>query len=232
MKERPILFSAPMVQAILAGHKTQTRRILKDQPPHNGNIIGPIEFSPVVIKKGEETAGDVVFGVYDEYGEWGTKFPFGKQSDKLWVKENFKIRPLCSGCYETECDCGHFDVTYMADNKTVGFPEWESDKPFPKRRGVIPSIHMNRNISRLNLLIKNIRIEQLGYISDDDCYLEGMQKATKDGVLHKYGRDPIPWQDWGRTPQLGFRAAWESINGVGSWDLNPWCWVIDFEVMK
>lgn len=194
MKERPILFSAPMVNSILNGTKTQTRRIAK------GVGIAP-------------GIGQVLKGS-DDIKEWSDLCPYGKPGDRLWVRETF---------------CYHDDLAmylYKADDVTCC--KWK------------PSIHMPRSASRILLEVKNVRVELLQDISEEDAIDEGLKAITKDGKLIKYGipdRDGYPgaddfgwnWGDWDKSPVLAYKRLWQSINGKGSWDLNPFVWVIEFK---
>jgi hypothetical protein len=93
--------------------------------------------------------------------------------------------------------------------------------------------------SRITLEIVNVRVERLQDISADDAIAEGLKGITMDWRLVKYGipdadgypgTDDIgwPWEDWRISPVDAYRRLWESINGSGSWDANPWVWVIEF----
>ena len=103
-----------------------------------------------------------------------------------------------------------------------------------------PSIHMPRWASRILLEITGVRVELLQDISEEDAIDEGLKAITKDGKLIKYGipdRDGYPgaddfgwnWGDWDKSPVLAYKRLWQSINGKGSWDLNPFVWVIEFK---
>lgn len=128
MKERPILFSAPMVRAILSGSKTQTRRVVKPQ-------------------------------------HLGVRCPYGQPGDRLWV-----VSP--------------------ADD-------------YPTRRA-----------SRITLEIVSVRVERLQEISQEDAAAEGVEGVNTGDFVTAYAR------------------LWESINGPGSWDQNPWVWVLQFKQVK
>lgn len=98
---------------------------------------------------------------------------------------------------------------------------------------------MPRWASRITLEIVAVRVERLNEISEPDAKAEGLKALSKDGTLVKYGipdRDGLPgnddygwhWKEWERDPRQSFRRLWESLNGPGSWDANPWVWVIEF----
>jgi hypothetical protein len=161
-----------MVQAIIAGTKTQTRRVVKD------------------INKSPYKAGDI-----------------------LWVREtycditNYKQEPLFSSIN------GNF--VYKANTDFIGEHKWK------------PSIFMPKEASRISLLVKNVRVERLNDISESDAVAEGIKSIHKDNeVLYDM-------QGKGQTycPVTAYGFLWESINGVGSWESNPFVWVVEFERM-
>jgi hypothetical protein len=206
MKERPILFSAPMVRALLAGTKTQTRRVVKPQPDS------------------DEATGACWLEI-DGRHQWAwhsgadqdilpnetqSFCPYGQPGDRLWVREShwwFKDEP--------DHSCGYYppkltadDVEYRADGDE-GRKVWR------------PSIHMPRWASRITLEITGVRVERLQDISEHDaqaegCALECMTPTGDDigSAIHGPG---------------GYIALWESINGPGSWGANPWVWVLEFK---
>ena len=144
MKGKPILFSPPMVRAILEGRKTQTRRILKPQPGNNNRIPG---------KDG------TVINISDPRTTELCKY--GQPGDRLWVRETFRI--LGSGPGEKIPKSGNHDmVQYFADN----------DESYIDRYR--PSIHMPRWASRINLEITSVRVERLQEISEADSIAEGL----------------------------------------------------------
>lgn len=183
MKERPILFSGPMVRAILNGHKTQTRRVVKD--------IDPVEDLLFASPDGTR-ARRVCSGAY---GPWVT-CPYGKPGDRLWVRETFAT-----------LDCHHGQTVYRADGEK-NFTEmtWK------------PPIYMPRRGSRITLEIVGLRVDRLQDISDEDAKAEGAPEQR-----HPHGGSTLP------QSYHGYRELWESINGPGSWDKNPWVWVVEFK---
>lgn len=208
MTERPILFSTPMVQAILEGRKTITRRVMKPQPPSdwdNLHLFCDANYIPTVIdKNGEEQPGEQCFGAYDEEGIAGVKFPFGGIGDVLRVRETW------APALDT--------ITYKAD-----YSEFLLNKP--ENKGIWkPAIFMPKEACRIKLRITNIRVERLNDISEEDAKREGVTlrgniiKENNPDFTHKY--------------RFAFCLLWESINGKGSWDQNPWVWVIEFERLE
>ena len=152
MKEHPILFSTPMVRAILEGRKTQTRRVMSYQPDEEyTTVYGPEMYTQTLIdRNGEEQPGPEVFGVYGY--DWSLKCPYGQPGDRLWVRETW----LQDG-----------DIyLYKADfGKGILSDSWNGHWK--------PSIHMPRKASRLTLEIVNIRAERLQDISEEDARAEG-----------------------------------------------------------
>jgi hypothetical protein len=197
MRKRPILFSAPMVRALLDDSKTQTRRIVKPQP----EII--ISNEPFI-----QTETD------DKHGRLGKRIecPYGQVGDQLWVRETHLT--VCkmddNGMFITD-EHGEYiyETWYRADGIDYQYFDGQSDFPVENVPWK-PSIHMPRAASRITLEITSIRVERLNDITESDVIEEGCPTE----IL--YGRG------W-------YKDLWEQINGVGSWDANPWVWVLEFK---
>lgn len=211
MKERPVLFSAPMVRAILAGTKQQTRRVIK---PRRDRYVG-CEMAP------NELAGEVNTGDY-------TNAPM-VPGDRLWVRENGWERPARTPKMMREgADTWgpyYYDADGLTDSEAEDFKRWGF-----KRR---PSIHMPRWASRITLEVTGVRCERLRDISAPDAHAEGVEgHYIEDGWYWRNyllsGEDAAVSQML-ESAQESFRSLWESINGPGSWDANPWVWVIGFK---
>lgn len=200
MKEHPIIFSPPMVRAILAGSKTQTRRVVK------------LDVS------GRLSRARRSWNVADPRGI--AACPYGQPGDRLWVRESFKH--IASGSIKNGRGEIRYGVAYKADRSV----SWK------------PSIHMPRYASRITLEVADVRVERLQDISDADAEAEGLFKVEIDpGYWPKYGANPFTWAEavehqaeCFEDPRLAYRALWEQINGAGSWDANPWVWVISFRL--
>lgn len=213
MKERPILFSAPMVRAILAGDKTQTRRVVKPQPyvdamgnacwkgwNYGQTINGTPRFDTLASPIPDSRTKRVLC-------------PFGKPGDRLWVRETW------FDCLTERTDaqrCTREEIYYRAD----GTPCFEGEEDLICWRS---SIHMPRWASRLVLEITEVRVHRLQDISQDDAYAEGFQWGEK--VRLKGGWDKV----WTTTPLSGFRDIWEKLHGADAWAQNPWVWAITFK---
>jgi hypothetical protein len=228
MKERPILFQADMVRAVLDGRKTQTRRIIKPQPVHPPTYAGNYRW------------------VWD-YGEKAS--PYGQPGDKLWVREShvfladeFQIH--AGVAYRDSVSVQWLKDTSVMDGKIVhnvenpGCWKWR------------PSIHMPRWASRIDLLNRNVRVERVQDISERDCVLEGCATQTKlpdekeysfrGGFRNLWNRinatlkpvrsggqivryESYPWSEADRDQRT-------EIGGLPHVCVpNPWVWVIDFE---
>jgi hypothetical protein len=190
MKERPILFSAPMVRAILDGRKTQTRRVCKVQP-----VVRP-DLSPSGLLAWLVDAGTYMFGD-KPMPEFVNRCPYGRPGDHLWVREAFVF------CLDDKFGPIPDSVIYRADE---GNADWS--------HGWKPSIHMPRCASRILLEITSVRVERLNDISEADARAEGYAE--------------IPGSANQMAPAAWFEGLWESINGPGSWNDNPWVWVVEF----
>lgn len=206
IKERPILFSTPMVKAILEGRKTQTRRIVK------GNFHPDTAYFETYHHVGELFAAP-----HDKFRRImgaSVKCPYGKVGDRLWVRETFldgEDYP-CSPHYEDE---------------SVSRWLYRADVPQEQWKAVTwkPSIFMPRAASRINLEITNIRVERLNEISNSDAINEGIRPNEGDCNEHE-----TVWKEClcCEEPVTIFKRLWNKINGTGSFENNPYVWVIDF----
>lgn len=210
MKERPILFSGPMVKAILDGRKTQTRRVIFITDP-----IGkkhPIT-SP---KESFEDFGDGDFAYYSTGGMSGPYYcPHGSTGDRLWVRETWGVHVAWDDVkpIEIEAPLGLNSIWYAADGPKLAITG--------KTRS---SIHMPRWASRITLEITNVRVERIQLISEND--------ARSEGIFHNHCGWYIPGnaRTGAPTAKECFRQLWDSINGKKyPLESNPWVWVIEFK---
>lgn len=235
MKERPILFSGPMVRAILEGRKTQTRRIIKPQPPSIEAVQARagIDFSIFTDKAmpGSYRVAGPVWAVRELMGidrspEW--RCPYGQPGDRLWVRETCVIHELpWREDPRPPAECFRARVTYLADGAQHVFEphmeHWRTsmEAGFVRKR---TSIHMPRWASRITLEIVSVRVERLQDISEDDARAEGLEVYNDDGVDY-YG----PFNKGHCSAKTAFSWLWDSINAKRApWASNPWVWVVEF----
>jgi hypothetical protein len=220
VKEIPILFSAAMVRAILAGRKSQTRRIVKPQP-----------LNPYATKD-EGIWGDTQPPVTRYFG-----CPNGLVGDLLWVKENFDYM----GTASSPASNTEVSIRYQADSKEAFIPlpseKWEKCHswrwPRDKKFRVMPSIFMLREMSRLNLPVLSVRLERLQDISEADAIAEGIEEIpTEFPSVHwdnyMYLKRSSEVYRAFKSPIRSYQSLWESINGEESWKANPWVWAVEF----
>jgi hypothetical protein len=219
MKSRPILFSGAMVRAILDGSKTQTRRVVK------------------LTDSGRVKAAGSARNWHLDDPNAVLACPYGQPGDRLYVRETWGIFDAGSKWVENgqplDSDT-EFGVVYKADDhggkqgecywKTApaGSRCWATDEKFH------PSIHMPRWASRITLEIVSVRVERLQEISEEDAKAEGVEPIG-GGLFQVYQRDPkFPNQVACLAATISYRQLWNSINGPGSWDTNPFVWVVEF----
>lgn len=219
MKEHGILFSAPMVRAILAGTKTQTRRIVKMTDRAAAECGGHRAY---VSDQGQTIAGPPAYVAricnpeIDGLGGYHATAPHGPVGRRLWVKET----------WQTYVDDDSFGVEYRADGAKVPHPNaqaaYEAAGEHEKRYGAkcaaeralwTPSIHMPRWASRITLEVTRVRLERVQDITEEDARAEGVPVFECDS--------PPPCRQ-------AFAYLWDSINGKAApWASNPWVWVYD-----
>ncbi|WP_257755150.1 hypothetical protein [Burkholderia glumae] len=246
MKERPILFSAPMVRAILDGRKTQTRRVVKPAPIY-GDVDGM--FASWMFKK-QRGSGHWLYP--NARSLVLNECPHGQPGDRLWVREAFIHEPA-DYCWAASVSipCRPAHTIYRADSDPSGDA---------RGAGWTPSIHMPRTLSRITLEITGVRVERLHDISEGDAIAEG-------AVFTDFGIEPPKGSislDGGRTFHPVVRGTqrngWHmgdatshtrcmgsaryafanfinrlhggenwNLKGPGLWEANPWVWVIEFK---
>lgn len=225
MTDRPILFSAPMVRALLDGRKTQTRRVIKPQPPEG--VVRHCWFDAPLYGFTRDT---------DVTNDWHVARLLAYKGDRLWVKEKYRIRSWDED--------GDIWITYEADGANSrrltadddGFFERlcakvekagaETDDTgnyinIPARVLSKPSIFMPRWASRLTLIVTDVRVERLQDISEADAIAEGCIPDNESLNPNHIG------------PATSIYAhLWDEINGPGAWDANPWVAAYTFTVHR
>jgi len=235
MSEHPIIFSGPMVRAILAGLMTQTRRVIKPQPPIWKRTWTTWNTEDVFLWTPRNPLSSLERAHY-------VKCPYAPPGDTLWVREAWRVGAWnedneiavdykADGYARREWLVVEKDSLFerlwiqsMEDAKSAGFSAdeegnyWEyTESPCRWR----PSIHMPRWACRLSLKVENIRAERAQDISEEDAEAEGVDRESLQGYVAT-GTD--------QPHRLAFADLWNKINakrGYG-WDVNPWVWVIEF----
>ena len=215
VKEYPILFNAEMVQAILAGRKTQTRRVMKLKDTFKECIWCEGQGFEWV-ECGNELSG------FDYRQPCRCKMPscpYGHAVSNLWIRETWAVG---KGYDETAPrdipKQSYIKVWYLADGPK---PEWVG------RTRV--SIHMPRYFSRINLENKGIGVEQIQEITKEDSISEGIKKPNREGFYDYLRKEYC--RTWSVT---SFESLWDSIhsNDGFNWQSNPFVWVVKFKLMK
>lgn len=207
---RPILFSAPMVRALLAGTKTQTRRLVKPQDR---------------LRQGKDDLGRPGVEYLNEWGSWQPwvnnaktlRCPYGKPGDLLWVRETWAVSTIYDGVSPRDVpQCG---VRYAASEERLGIKDR-------------PSIFMPRWASRLTLEITEVRVQRLEDISEQDAIAEGVVKIRDCcHVIRDVDYDLVGLCH--TSPITPYAKLWDTLNGDKpgmAWADNPWVWALTFRV--
>ena len=230
-RETPLLFIGPMSSAVLADLKTMTRRVVKPVGNDEGFVLQDYGdgFWPYRSEDGES-------GFYrDRQGydvEERIKCPYGQSGDRIWGKETF----FAFGRWETRysekkgrdewhfvdmtMECGHrYHYPVADDTLILGAKGRGGTTPMWWKR---PAIFMPRVASRILLEVTAVKVERLQDISEADCVAEGCPG----------GHGSIPEYPYASTPLEHYHWLWNSINGPGSWEANPWVWAVSFRRIK
>lgn len=239
MRSRPILMNAFSMQAILAGRKLQTRRIVKPQPNRHQTNDGRLE-----VRGNKLWWAGLSFNPTKPFATC----PYGIPGNLLWCKESW----ACASDVDEYAPCNICE--------SLRAPIWykcESDAPEHGRGRWRRSIFMPRWASRVTLEVVNVKVERVQAISEDDARAEGARHITPSAILHKFNRVSVMGY------RAGFREIWDSIHANPKsvkksgkihryasypWDgetcveehrglphyiyPNPWCWCIKFKVVK
>lgn len=229
MSERPILFSSPMVRAILEGRKTQTRRAVKPQPPfgcaYTINGAGSDALCYALANEARGPKGETIWVPPTPTSQdHRLPCPYGRPGDRLWVRETWRY----FGGQEYEYQQHRPSVVYRATHESLE----------GAGSGWRPSIHMPRWASRITLEIESVRVERLQEISEADAKAEGATEAIMGLDGPAYDRAEKAWcratgaddPDAGAATARGaFFVLWDTINGKSHpWKSNPWVWAITF----
>lgn len=209
--EHPILFSGPMVRAILDGTKTQTRRAVTPQPPDattNGTPYTGYQHSTL---PGHSRGYDLT--AYVDNPRYIGDCPYGAPGDLLWVRETW--RAYLKRCEVNTANFRAYDMDPSPETSDIVYKvDVDTSKDFCPWR---PSIHMPRWASRITLRVTNVRVQRLQEISYSDAMAEGVCEGSGHGMRSESRR-------W-------FSELWDSLNAKRghSWESNPWVWAVTFE---
>lgn len=227
--ERPILFSSPMVRALLAGTKTQTRRMVKPVG-NDGGFVLLDHGSGWWPYRSDDGESQVVNGC-DEIPH---ACRYGRAGDRLWVREawasidkDYKPADLAQatalvyradGLKVPNQKCREIRATFADRCRVRGAIKWR------------PSIHMPRIASRLDLEIESVRVKRLQDISEADARAEGVIEGAGDfaGCFSVPGTQAMS----GTTAKECYARLWDDINGESAWSMNPFIWVIEFRRLE
>lgn len=222
--DKPIIFSGAMVRALLAGRKTQTRRLMPGQ-----DYLAQA-YSPIV-------SGTTI---YNYAGEQVVSEARYAKADRLYVRENFQL--LSFGDY-LPTKSQPADVRFAATDPCADLPA--DTRGYPWR----PCIFMPRWASRLTLLVDDVRVERLQEISEADAIAEGVPDALEGnpgdeiycakcngfgvhgGLGQGLGVIEVDCADC-RTAAQRYRNLWNSLHGVESWAANPFVVAVTFRVER
>ena len=204
-RERPIIFSAPMIRAILAGRKMQTRRVVKPQPDWIRPAVG---------------LDGVAHGYCGSGPTGGIRCPYGVPGDRLWVKEAFVIGYPAEDGYLITTDADGNDIDEQVWYRATE-PEFTWLDDDGGMTGKVPwksPLFMPRWASRITLEITEVRVERVQSISEADVRAEGIE--WNEGPFRV-----------GHTNHISaFKSSWDKLNGPRGfpWESNPWVWVLSF----
>lgn len=219
MSIKPILFSTPMVQAILEGRKAQTRRVFNPQPPTDASFIDLYDKMVVtaIDHHGNEYPKDVE-GLYSTFEHDGLpQFPVFKAAympgDILWVRETWRMGDF------SFID-GDWSASVQYKDGAIGARLHNLTED--ERLGWRPSIHMPKAAARIFLRVTDVRAERLNEISEEDAIREGCARGDRYA-----GERSTPAQ----TAKQSFMWLWNMLNDKRgySWCSNAWVWVYTFE---
>ncbi len=230
MRERPIIFNGPMVQAVLAGDKTLTRR-------NKGlEYFSRPDNDPDCWWCARVADGHAYMVYKQSPHERAVRCPYGQPGDRLWVREAYRFpasldRLSPNDVGDKALDAGYSTpwapTQFEADGCRAGAWHGFDTPPTVTTPGKLrPGIHMPRWACRLVLEVTRVRVERLQAINHMDAIAEGvgLNPSAAEVTMITPAGDSLP--------RVLFRALWEQINGVGAWDANPWVWVVEFRRIR
>lgn len=208
MADQPIIFSDPMVRALLAGRKSQTRRLLSLRGYRDFSAFGPSD------NPGYDWHFRRADGCWCDVTDQRLRklLPYAV-GDRLYVREALYLDPLCIPANIYKAD--EQRVVWRTREQAVWLNEYA--------HGTVPSIHMPRWASRLTLTVTDVRVQRLGHMSEADAVAEGIYREREQC-----------WSADGEgcfaSPKIAFHHLWDSLHGAGAWAENPWVIALTFTV--
>ncbi len=217
MADKGIIFSAPMVRALLAGRKTQTRRLLSSAPSGPGWNCDP-----------------------DRRAQSGYRFvanggtpslpctPPYAPGDRLYLREHWKTTPAYDDLAPSDMG-GDEPLLYLADSATFNWAEADGPHAGKHRQGM----HMPRWASRLWLAVTEVRVQRLQDISETDANAEGIYFDKLGFTAGHIGIGGCN-QEWSATPEIAYANLWRKLHTQPgtTWADNPWIVAVTFAVHK
>lgn len=235
MTERPIIFSGEMVREILDGRKTQTRRII------NLKFDG-VRLNPDAIAFTQSRQNLRLWYIHAKHGSPTDDLfaeilcPYGQPGDRLWVRETLRIIERHSRALPLE-ELNHL-LMYRATHVPVQIADTDEKRQWVVDRikshieraydglGVqdfyVPSIHMPRWASRIDLEVTAVRVERVQEIAFDDIIAEGLGSEEWNHGINEKGVE---------SAVDHFAELWNTLHGPDAWDRNDWVWVIEFKTL-
>lgn len=232
MADRPIIFFAPMIRALIDGRKTQTRRVLQEQPP-NGAPFAAFDIG----KSGAFARFSVDLG--------GGNFDLSASKLRYWIGDRLWVREACSfpQSWVDSPSRVHIGQVFYPSSADVSAPS-----PWPRHDGpdhgkLRSPIHMPRWASRLTLTVTDVRVQRLQDISEADAVAEGVTRCEWAEAMADDGRREFQLPEFkaGEYPGLtnahptawgAYMELWNTIHGPDAWDLNPWIVALTFDVVR
>ena len=211
MRERPILFSGPMVRAIIEGRKTVTRRAIKPAWPSSVAEVLPFAGEPDAWMPCRPGAPE------QPWEEQIRVCPYGKPGDRLWVREAWAADAQVNAVAPRDLSQG-VPILYPADGAIR-----QTGCVMISKGATRPSIHMPRWASRILLEITEVHVERLQAIDPWQAIAEGVHGDVRKWFATDAGGPAF------NTPEHAFQHLWSCINGAESWASNPWVWVVEFK---
>lgn len=214
--EKPMLFSAPMVRALLDGRKTQTRRVVKPQPESDIQSAYPDASGNGFIFWSTPPSDKLAAFTKEQYQDEGIKPPH-PVGNRIWVRETWATKDHLTHVKPR-------NLPVMSKIYYIATPEFGLVNVDKFR----PSIHMPRWASRITLEITDVRVQRLQEITEEDARAEGVERY-QNGMYRDYcGSGDMPVQ-FART---SFSTLWDSIHGPDAWEQNPWVWAYTFRRLE